>query len=171
MAWVPVEGTWVHYVSLRRRRTGARRAGRLPAPGRWQPAGTRRVYLADSEETAWAEFYRGLAERGQAPQDEMPCELIRMRVGLERVADLRSEKARNALGLPRMRATRAQWPAFQAVGSRLIAEGAQGVLYASAARLRSLCLCVYEAGLDQLSIEGEPIRIVAPPPLPRGLRT
>lgn len=129
-----------------------------------------RVYLADNEDTAWAEFYRALAERGQAPQDEMPCELVQMRVGLERVADLRTEKARKALGLPRIRPTRAQWPAFQGVGTRLVAERAQGVLYGSAARIHSLRLCVYEAGLPGLRVEGEPVRVIAPPPPPRGLR-
>jgi hypothetical protein len=43
----------------------------------------------------------------------MPCELFRMRVQLERVADLRSGKARRRLGLPRLRPTRTQWPSFQ----------------------------------------------------------
>ena len=163
MAWMPVGGVWVRYASLARRRTEQRQAAQIPAAGRWQPAGTRRVYLADGEDTAWAEFYRALAERGQSPQDEMPCEVIQVRVDLERVADLRTEKARRALGLPRIRPTRAQWPAFQAVGTQLITAGAHGVLYASAARTRSLCLCVYEAGLDRLSLEAEPIRVVAPP--------
>jgi RES domain-containing protein len=171
VAWVPVEGIWVHYVSLARRRPGRPRSGLVPAPGRWQPAGMRRIYLADSEDTAWAEFYRALAERGQAPTDEMPCEVIHMHVELERVADLRTERARKALGLPRMRPTRAQWPAFQTVGMRLIADGAQGVLYSSAAHVRSLCLCVYEAGLPAVRTEGEPVRVLTPPPPPRGTRT
>jgi RES domain-containing protein len=178
VAWMPVSGIWVRYTSLARRRTERRQAAQVPAPGRWQPAGARRVYLADSEDTladsedtAWAEFYRALAERGQSPQDEMPCEVIRVRVELERVADLRTEKARRALGLPRIRPTRTQWPAFQVVGAQLLTADAEGVLYASAARTRSLCLCVYEAGLDRLSLEAEPVRVVAPPPPPRGLRT
>jgi RES domain-containing protein len=171
VAWVPVEGIWVHYVSVARRRGGQRRSRQVPAPGRWQPAGTRRLYLANNEDTAWAEFYRALAERGQSPEEEMPCELVWMRVQLERVADLRSETARRTLGLPRMRPTRTQWPTFQAIGTELIAHGAQGVLYGSAARTRSVCLCVYEAGLQGLSVEGEPVRVITVPPPPRGLRT
>jgi hypothetical protein len=70
-----------------------------------------------------------------------------------------------------MRPTRAQWPACQAVGERLLDAGAQGVLYSSAARTRSICLCVYEAGLSDVQVEGEPVRVIAPPPPPRGLRT
>jgi len=101
----------------------------------------------------------------------MPRELYRVEVSLERVADLRAERARRALGLPRMRPTRSQWPAFQAVGERLVAEGAEAVLYSSAARTRALCLCVFAAGLPGLGFEGEPVRVIAPPPPPRRLRT
>jgi RES domain-containing protein len=169
--WVPVHGIWARYASMARPAVGHRRRGEVPSAGRWQHAGTRRLYLADSEETAWAEFYRALAERGQPPQDEMPCELIHMRVELARVADLRTEKARRALGLPRLRPTRHQWPPFQNVGERLEAEGAQAIVYASAARTRSLCLCVFEAGLPCLRAAGEPVRVIAPPAPPRGLRT
>ena len=64
-----------------------------------------------------------------------------------------------------------QWPSFQAVGEQLISDGAQGVLYSSAARTRSLCLCVFEAGVSGLAVGGEPVRVTAPPPPPRGLRT
>jgi hypothetical protein len=67
-----------------------------------------------------------------------------------------------------MRPTQTQWPTFQAIGIQLIVAGAQGVLYGSAARTRSVCLCVYEAGLDGLSVEGEPVRIITVPPPPAG---
>jgi RES domain-containing protein len=92
-------------------------------------------------------------------------------VSLDPVADLSTERARRALGLPRMRPTQSQWTSFQAVGERLISDGAQGVLYSSAARTRSLCLCVFEAGLRGLTVVGGPVRVIAPPPPPRGLRT
>jgi hypothetical protein len=69
-----------------------------------------------------------------------------------------------------MRPTSAQWPGFQPVGDRLAGEGVSAILYASAARTRSLCLCVFEGGLRGLSIEGEPVRVLAAPPPPRGLR-
>jgi RES domain-containing protein len=129
------------------------------------------AYFADSEATAWAELYRGLAERRIGPGDVFPRDLHHVRVALERVADLSTEAARRALGLPRIRQTSLQWPSFQAVGEQFAAERAQGILYSSAARTRSLCLCVFEAGLPGLTIESESVRVLAPPPPPRGLRT
>ncbi len=101
----------------------------------------------------------------------MPREIHRVAVSLDHVADLSVERSRSARGLPRIRPTDTQWPVFQAVGERLAAEGAQGILYASAARTRSRCMCVFEAGLSGLAAVGEPVRVIAPPPPPRGLRT
>lgn len=169
IARVPVRGTWVRHVPARidplvtqRRRTG----GRFHRPGQLA------LYLADDEQTAWAEWYRALAERGQTPTDDMPRDLHKIAVVLDSVADLSSPTARKAAGLPaRMSPTRSQWPKFQAIAARLIAEGAHGVLYGSAARSRSLCLCVFETGLAGLSIEDEPVRVLLPPAPPRGMRT
>jgi RES domain-containing protein len=166
MAWVPVAGIWV-----RQSRPNLRGDEAAAYSARWQGAGMPAAYFADSEATAWAELYRGLAERRIGPGDVFPRDLHHVRVALERVADLRTEAARRALGLPRIRQTSLQWPSFQAVGEQLAAEGAQGILYSSAARTRSLCLCVFEAGLLGLTIEGESLRVLAPPPPPRGLRT
>ena len=81
------------------------------------------MYLADSTPTAWAEWYRGLAEAAQPPQDGLPRDLYKIAVSLERVVDLSSERARGALGLPRLSRSQTQWPAFQAVGERLAADG------------------------------------------------
>ena len=88
------------------------------------------------------------------------------------MADLRTLAARQRAAAPgRMRPTSAQWPPFQELGSHLAAGGAQGILYASAARTRSLCLCVFDAGLEHLRVVGEPVTVIIPPPPPRGLRT
>jgi len=70
-----------------------------------------------------------------------------------------------------MRPAQSQWAAFQERADRWRANGAQGVLYSSGARTRSLSLCVFDAGLHWLTIEGEPVRVLAPPPPSRGLRT
>jgi RES domain-containing protein len=166
VAWVPVHGTWV-------RHTAPGVPGSEPHAGgsRWLRPGRRGVYLADGEETAWAELYRALAENRRAPAGAMPRDLHRVAVSLERVADLRTERSRRTLGLPRLRPTQRQWPAFQAITESLADEGAQGILYSSAARTRSLCLCVFEAGLSRLNVVGEPLRVITPPPPPRGLRT
>jgi RES domain-containing protein len=165
-AWVPVAGIWVRHDRPDRDPIQPRSYG-----ARWQTHATRAAYLADNEDTAWAEWYRGLAEGSQSPQAGLPRNLHRIAVDLDRVADLTSEKARQALGLPPMRPSQSQWPAYRAFGEQLSAEGAQGVLYSSAARTRSRCLCVFAAGLSGLSVEGQPLRVLAPPPPPRGLRT
>jgi RES domain-containing protein len=165
VAWVPVAGTWA-----RQSRAGVRGDELLGSDARWQRAKTPAAYFADSDATAWAELYRGLAERRLRPDQVFPRDLHHVRIELVRVADLSREKARRSLGLPRMRPSQAQWPVFQDVGEQLVADGAQGILYASAARTRSLCLCVFESGLTGLSIEGEPVPVIAAPPPPRGLR-
>ena len=165
IAWVPIAGTWV-----RQSRPGARGDELLGSNARWQRATTPAAYFADSDATAWAELYRGLAERGLEPGKVFPRDLHHVRIELDRVADLSREKMRRALGLPRMNRSQAQWRVFQDIGEQLANQGAQAILYASAARTRSLCLCVFEAGLDGLTIAAEPVRVIAAPPPPRGLR-
>jgi transcriptional regulator with XRE-family HTH domain/RES domain-containing protein len=129
-------------------------------------------YLADSEETAWAEWYRALAEVALPPMRQMPRDLWRFQVDLERVADLSSPKqlARVKLELPVP--DRRQWPAFQTVGETLFAEGWAGVLYASAARSESVALCLFRSSerLPGVRALPPPIRYDEPPAPPRGLR-
>jgi RES domain-containing protein len=144
-----------------------------PADSRWQRGEVvEGFYLADSEETAWAEWYRALAEVALPPMRQMPRDLWRFAVDVERVADLSSSKqlARVKLELPVP--DRRQWPAFQTVGETLFAEGWAGVLYASAARPESRALCLFRssdllAGVRPLP---PPIRHDEPPAPPRGFR-
>lgn len=164
VAWVAVRGAWVRHARLDALTDE-------PSAGRWQTTEHRAMYLADSEATAWAEMYRAIAERQLPPQDAFPREIITIDIDLERVADLTRAAARRALGLPRLRPTRAQWQAFQAVGAQLRADSAQGILYASAARARARCLCVFEAGLPHIQEIGERTLHRDPPAPPRGLRT
>lgn len=166
VAWVPVSGIWV-----RQSPPAVAPTDLVTYDSRWQRAATPAAYYADSEPTAWAELYRGLAERSVAPGNAFPRALHQVEVDLTHVADLSTEKARKALGLPRMRQTQAQWPAFQDVGEQLAAAGAQAILYSSAARTRSLCLCVFPAGLMHIHATSAPVHVLAPPPVPRGLRT
>lgn len=100
MTWVPVAGIWV-----RQSRPNLRGDEAAAYSARWQSASVPAAYFADSESTAWAELYRGLAERRIGPGDVFPRDLHHVRVALERVADLRTEAARRALGLPRIRQT------------------------------------------------------------------
>lgn len=166
---VPVDGTWLRHVHPS---VDALGVGRSRHGGRFNPPSVPALYLADSEPTAWAEWYRWLAEEGRSPADFVPRDLYRVSVDLLEVVDLSSMTARRQAGLPtRLRPSRAQWPAFQAVGERIASSGAQGILYSSAVRGRAKCLCVFEAGLARLQLDGPPRRVVDPPAPPRGLRT
>jgi RES domain-containing protein len=102
VAWVPIAGIWA-----RQSRPGVRGDEPSHSDARWQRAQTPAAYFADSDATAWAELYRGLAERGLAPEQAFPRDV---RVDLVRVADLSREKARRAFGLPRMSQSQAHGP-------------------------------------------------------------
>jgi RES domain-containing protein len=140
-----------------------------PADGRWQRGGVvGALYFASEEETAWAEWYRGLAERGLPPEIGLPRDLWRYEVQLEDVVDLSSDSALQEHGLASPRPTQRQWPAFQRVGEGLWEAGAQAILYESAAHPGHLALCVFVAteslgGLRPIA----PAQVFEhPPPLP-----
>ena len=80
--------------------------------GRWQRGEiVGAVYLADSVATAWAEWYRVLAEFALPPARALPRDLWRIEVSLERVADLSDEDRLRRVGLARPRPGRSDWPA------------------------------------------------------------
>ena len=103
----------------------------------------------------------------------LPRDRYSIAVELTAVADLRTIAARDRAAAPgRIRPTSAQWPPFQELGARLQADGAQGILFCGfGGRTRSLWLCVFEAGLEHLRVDREPVAVISPPPPPRGLRT
>jgi hypothetical protein len=72
-----------------------------PSDGRWQRGETvGGLYLADAEETVWAEWYRVLAEFATPPPDrQMPRDPWRWQVGVEAVADLSNADRLEAAGL------------------------------------------------------------------------
>jgi len=147
--------------------------GSPPPDGRWQRGLiVSALYLADSAQTATAEWYRSLAERGFSPQDYVPFEHHRWRLGLE-LADLSTRERLEEVGLDEPRPSRRTWPAFQRVGEQLWREGCAGLLAPSAARPASLVVCVFTAAawppsgcvpLDAMTID------VVPPP-PPGMTT
>jgi RES domain-containing protein len=167
-ALVPLSGTWFRHV----------RAGGDPlaaaqgdAQGRWQSA--RKVgalYLADSPQTAWAEFYRAIAELEVPPAQLLPRDLWRYRVALDEVADLSDPASLKAAGLTAAAPDSRDWPSFQAVGERLAVSGAEGVLYRSAARPAQLCLCVFAMAIAKVTPIDSERHDTAPVP-PRGMRT
>jgi RES domain-containing protein len=148
--------------------------GDRPASGRWQRGDVvAAVYLASDADTCWAEWYRRLAEDAIAPLDALPRDLWRFAVTLDGVAALDSDEHLARVGLHAPSPSRADWPAYQAVGERLYAEGYAGVLFASAARPAGRALCVFRPGRALPGMRAVPpaVRQSAPPVPPRGLRT
>ena len=147
---------------------------REPAPdNRWQRGDVvDALYLADSNETAWAEWYRHLAERMIPPLAQMPRELWTWRVRVE-VADLSTAERLADVGLHPPTPDGASWPAYQRIGERLARDGWAGLVAPSAARPAGKVLCLFR---DAQGVRGAhpippPVAIRAPPPPPTGLRT
>jgi RES domain-containing protein len=163
------EGVWVRHVPHRADLLG--RAS-VPADGRWQRGEVvPGLYLADSIETATAEWYRSLAEWGLSPQDHVPYDHHEWRLDLQ-LADLSDLERLRETGLPGPSPDRRTWPAFQRVGEQLWHEGWAGLLAPSAARAGSLVVCVFA---DLWPPAGcRPVRasaVTVIPPPPRGMRT
>ena len=128
--------------------------------------------MADSEETAWAEWYRLLAEAGIPPHRALPRDLWRFRIDVE-VADLSSERRLRRVGLDPPLPKRSEWLAFQRVGERLQGEGWSGLVAPSAARPDGRVVCLFRVsgrfrGVRRL----RPPRWVDSAPVPpRGMTT
>jgi RES domain-containing protein len=167
---VPVAGTWWRHVPAG---IDPLATGSPAGDGRWQRGGkVAAMYLADGEETAWAEWYRMLAERALALRLALPRELWRVEVMLEGVADLSTADRLARLGLPQPRPGRSTWPAYQEVGERLHADGFAGLVAPSAARPAGRVLCVFApATAGALAATHPPRRVDEAPPPPRGLTT
>jgi RES domain-containing protein len=145
-----------------------------PSSGRWQHGGTlAAIYLADDEETAWAEWYRALAEIAMPPNHGMPRDLWRWTIAVGEIADLSTPERLARLDLTVPRPGRRTWAPFQAVGERLHDDGYSGILYPSAARPDHKALCLFRE--DALIPGAEPIRPPVthrdPPAAPTGMRT
>lgn len=154
--------------------------GSLPLPEREPPPDNRwqrgdvvdALYLADSDETAWAEWYRHLAERMIPPLAQMPRELWTWKVNVE-VADLSTPERLADAGLRLPAPDRRSWLAFQRVGERLAKDGWAGLIAPSAARPTGKVLCLFrdERGVSGARPIPPPREIAEPPPPPTGLRT
>lgn len=144
-----------------------------PPDNRWQRGDVvDALYLADTEETAWAEWYRHLAERMIPPLAQMPRELWNWQVDVQ-VADLSTREKLAAVGLSPPAPGRGAWHAYQDVGEQLSNDGWAGLLAPSAARPAGRVLCLFR---DLQGVRGAkplrpPRRIADPPPPPTGLRT
>lgn len=147
---------------------------RNPAPdNRWQRgAFVDAVYLAESQATVWAEWYRHLAEAGLPPAETLPVELWRWRVDVT-LADLSTEDRLARVGLPLPRPGRTSWPAFQAIGEELWRAGSRGLVAPSAARSAGLVLCLLrtEQELHGITAKPPPQTLTDAPVPPTGMTT
>jgi len=144
-----------------------------PPDNRWQRGDVAdALYLADSEETAWAEWYRHLAERAIPPLAQIPRELWAWQVDVE-VADLSTDEKLASVGLRRPAPGRRGWHAYQLLGEQLAAEGWSGLLAHSAARPAGTVLCLFrsEDGVTGAEPIPPPRQVREPPPPPIGLVT
>jgi len=146
-----------------------------PADGRWQRGSiVEAVYLGDSPETVWAEWYRLLAEYALRPSIHMPRDLWRWRVRMPKVADLSTAGRLERVGLTTPPPGRGSWPAYQPVGEQLHAEGWRALIAPSAARPdEGKVLCCFRTTpiVRGLTPVPPPEEVSDPPPPPQGLRT
>lgn len=170
MEQVPVAGSWWRHVPAG---LDPLRTGSPPGDGRWQRgAKVAAIYLADGEETVWAEWYRMLAERALPPRLALPRELWRIEVELDAVADLSTADRLSRLGLAQPRPGRSTWPAYQEVGEQLRADGFAGLVAPSAARPAGRALCVFMPPTPGALVATDtPRRVDDAPTPPRGLTT
>jgi RES domain-containing protein len=133
----------------------------------------RGLYLADCEDTAWAEWLRATAEQGVPPASRMPRAMCPLEVDLDDIADLTRPKSLTRLGLGLMRPTQAQWADTQPVGERIWRDGATGILSPSAAHGAHTVLTVFRTSPDVLGVvEATPVIVHdVIPRIPTGLRT
>lgn len=145
-----------------------------PSSGRWQHGGAvAAIYLADDEQTAWAEWYRALAEIAMPPTHGMPRDLWRWTIAVGEIADVSTPEKLARLDLPVPRPGRRTWAPFQAAGERLHGDGYRGVLYPSAARPDHRALCLFREGalIPGAEPQRPPVPHRDPPVPPTGMRT
>lgn len=145
-----------------------------PPDNRWQRGGVvGALYLADSEDTAWAEWYRHLAEKGVPPNEQMPRRLWQWELDLK-VANLSTTGRLGGVGLAAPTPGRQNWPPYQDVGHQLWTEGWLGLLAPSAARPSGRVLCLFRQGRKKIAGArpvGKGRRVQEPPAPPTGMTT
>lgn len=166
---IAIAGEWIRHAPHRSDLLGR---ATEPAEGRWQRAElVRGLNLADEPDTAVAEWYRYLAERGLPPSAAIPHDHHLWRVDLT-VADLSTPRRLAAVGLRPPRPSRRDWSPYQAVGEALWRDDWRGVLAPSAARPTAQVICIFcdawpPAGCAPLRA----IEIPQTPPPPIGMTT
>lgn len=131
------------------------------------------LYLAESPETAWAEWYRYLAESGILPDQGLPRNLWQWKVDLPAAADLSTSGALARVGLHKPTPDRSDWQRFQTVGEQLCRDGWKAMIAPSAARSTGTVLCIFGGAEEVVGVERipPPQTFISPPPVPKGLTT
>lgn len=133
----------------------------------------RGFYLADTEDTAWAEWYRHTSEQGIPPSNRMPRDTWRIEVDVTDIADLVELGVLARHGITELHPTRRQWPLTQPVGEAYYYAGFRGLVAPSAARVDGTVLAIFRPlpPLNGLTPVPPPTHYDDLPPLPAGLRT
>jgi RES domain-containing protein len=133
----------------------------------------RGFYLADTEATAWAEWYRHTSEQGAPPASRMPRDTWKITVDVPDIADLTERGVLERHGISDLSPTRRQWPATQPVGEAYYHAGFRGLLAPSAAHEGGKVLAIFRPlpAIPGLSAVPPPNHYDDLPPLPTGLRT
>lgn len=144
------------------------------ADGRWQTGVVvRGFYLGDSEDTAWAEWYRHTSEVGAPPASRMPRDTWRISVDVTDIADLTVHGLLAKHGITELQPTRRQWPLTQPVGEAYCHDGCRGLLTPSAAHVGGQVLTIFRPlpAMPGLTTVPPANHYTELPPLPTGLRT
>jgi len=145
-----------------------------PPDNRWQRGHVvDALYLADTADTARAEWYRHLAEHGLLPGQQMPRDLWEWKVDVV-VADLSDPARLGRVSLAVPRPGRRGWPPYQRVGELLAGEGWAGLLAPSAARPEHFVLCLFrdrDEPVPGCAAIPPPARVDDPPAPPTGMTT
>jgi hypothetical protein len=133
----------------------------------------RGFYLADTEDTAWAEWYRHTSEQGAPPSSRMPRDTWRIAVNVSDIGDLSSIGTLGKHGITELLPTRRQWPLTQRVGEAYYQAGYRGILAPSAAHVGGQVLTVFRPLPPMPGLRAVPpaTTYTELPPLPSGLRT
>lgn len=133
----------------------------------------RALYLADGEDTAWAEWYRHTSEQGAPPASRMPRDTWRIAVDVTDIADLTKPGVLGKHGITDLRPTRLQWPMTQRVGEAYFHDRCRGLVAPSAAHAVGRVIAIYRPlpVLSGLTPVPPPKRYDELPALPTGLRT
>lgn len=127
--------------------TGAQTQG-----GRWNPPNSYpALYLALSDETAAAEFYRRAQGENRPPEDLLPRRLFRYRVRLSAVLDLTDSETRQGLGLTEEALRAADRSVCNALGDAAHYVGFEGIRAPSATGVGEVLVVFFDllkAGSD-----------------------